>query len=109
VAIRIGDLSLRPGCPALAGCFAEVQDLDAAPSWRERGVALAELCIDTYASPIAAHAIEQARALSGLPTIAVKGGLCGLFSPLPTALPPLPYLICRTNIGVFPGETTKLL
>lgn len=68
--IKLGDLELACGRPAVAVSFTDADGKDEVTAARAAGVAIAELRIDLFARLSADYVEAQARRLSGLPTIA---------------------------------------
>jgi 3-dehydroquinate dehydratase I len=68
--IKLGDLTLEAGKPAVAVSFTDVDGKDELAEARACGVAIAELRVDLFARYSADYVEAQAKRLSGLPLIA---------------------------------------
>lgn len=68
--IKLGELTLEAGRPAVAVSFTDADSKDEIAEARAAGVAIAELRIDLFARLAPDYVEAQAKRLSGLPTIA---------------------------------------
>jgi 3-dehydroquinate dehydratase type I len=68
--IKLGDLALEAGKPAVAVSFTDADGKDEVAEAKACGVALAELRIDLFARLTPDYVEAQARRLAGLPTLA---------------------------------------
>ncbi len=68
--IKLGDLALESGRPAVAVSFTDADGKDEVAAAKRAGVAIAELRVDLFARTSEDYLEHQARRLSGLPTIA---------------------------------------